>query len=299
LLNRIVIAVLVASLLTGMAAAEYSFKSNLTLSMEQKVEGQGYFMSYKYARMPNALGMEGIMNNGVEAKDYLHGSGSISSDFIVSAENSEKEEGEVNDEDMGFDYQEALSCIQMKEDSNMVYSPMSVAIGTGYYAVSPINFNSLIKEKTWLKNRGSGSSMHHEVEYAHGLDKDLELLVKSFISEEDPSISMMNVTEDVTTGRTHIGVLQIDPLLQNEEGTGFSMLGVASPLIEIDEDFVGTFHIEKKLNLTSSVDETEEETDWLPCCSGGFEDLPKKYPSHQGIFDCSCYKVPATAQFPR
>ncbi|NYT01309.1 MAG: hypothetical protein GKC10_00890, partial [Methanosarcinales archaeon] len=76
-----------------MAAADYSFASNMSLRMEQKVDGQGYFMSYKYARMPNAMGMTGIMNNGVEAKDYLHGSGSIDSDFVLSAESSENREG--------------------------------------------------------------------------------------------------------------------------------------------------------------------------------------------------------------
>jgi hypothetical protein len=45
------------------------------MDMKQSVSGEGYFMTYKYARMPNTLGLSGIGNNGVELMDYSHGSG--------------------------------------------------------------------------------------------------------------------------------------------------------------------------------------------------------------------------------
>ena len=60
----------------------------------------------------------------------------------------------------------------------MVYAPMRIAVGTGYYAANPVDYSSLLKEKTWVKNYRSGTSMHHEVEYAHALDKDLDVVAK-------------------------------------------------------------------------------------------------------------------------
>lgn len=304
--KKLVATLLAIAFLTEIVAAEYSVKNNLTLDMKQSVSGEGYFMSYKYVRMPNTLGLTGIASNGVEAKDYSHGSGTIDNEAILSAESSDMKNG--IDEDYGQDYQEALSCIQLKEDNKMVYSPQIFHFGTGYYAINPFRYSSLLKEKTWLKNRGSATSMHHEVEYAHGLDKELEILAKDFISEEDPSVSMLNVTEDVSDGRAHLGLQQGDPALVTAEDEDENKLVARSawrnPLIEVDEDYIGTFHIEKLLNLTASVDETEEDVDWLPCCTGGWDSMDSKDQkgfgaSTKGVFDCTCYKVPEKAQFPR
>ena len=96
----------------------------------------------------------------------------------------------------------------------MVYAPMRIAVGTGYYAANPVDYSSLLKEKTWVKNYRAGTSMHHEVEYAHALDKDLNVVAKeNFNITYDPetigvSKTQMNVNEDMTDGKAHIGVLQ-------------------------------------------------------------------------------------------
>ena len=51
------------------------------------------------------------------------------------------------------------------------------------------------------------------------------------------------------------------------------------------------------------VEEEEEEDEWLPCCYAGFGDMnsedAKALKSANGIFDCTCFKVPDKAQFPR
>ena len=209
------------------------------------------------------------------------------------------------------DHAEALSCIQLKEDNSMIQSPIVFSVGTGFYAASPLQFNSLLKEKTWLKNRGSATVMHHEVEYAHALDKELEILAKDFISEDDPSVSMMNISEDMTDGRAHIGLLQGDPDIVSKEDDDENMFIVNTawkkPLVDVDEDYWGTYHIEKLMNLTASVDETEEDDDWLPCCSGGYLSMPETYRKGSngfgsdvtGVFDCTCFKAPGLAEFPR
>ena len=47
----------------------------------------------------------------------------------------------------------------------------------------------------------------------------------------------------------------------------------------------------------------QTKDDWLPCCTGGFADMnyldKKPFKSATGIFDCTCFKVPTQAQFPR
>jgi hypothetical protein len=300
-MKKLVFTLLAVSFLTGMAAAEYSLKNNVTLDMKQSVSGEGYFVTYKHARMPNTMG--NAASNGVELLDYGHGSGNINLNSVMLAQSSNRSEGAV--EDAAMDYQEALSCIRLKEDNSMVYSPVSIGLGVGYYAAGGLNYNSLLKEKTWLKNRDGSTMMNHEVEYAHALDKDLEARVKSFISQEDPSMTMLSVSEDVTSGKTHIGLLQGDPSVIMAEGA-IARSAWNKPLAEVDEDFIGSFHIEKMMNLTSSLDETTADDDWLPCCSGGYLDMPPYYQKGSrgfgsdvtGIFDCSCYKVPDKAEFP-
>jgi hypothetical protein len=310
--KKLGIILLLMAFLTSIASAEYTIKNNLTLDMKQSVSGEGYFMNYKYAKMPNTLGLSGTGNNGVEVMDYSHGSGTIDTESILSTESSDYTNYSVDQSDeYEPDYAEALSCIQLKEDNSMIQSPVVFGVGTGFYASSPLQFNSLLKEKTWLKNRGSATVMHHEVEYAHALDKELEVLAKDFISEEDPSVSMMNISEDMTAGRAHIGMLQGDPDIvskeDEDENTFIANTAWKKPLVDVDEDYWGTYHIEKLMNLTASVDETEEDDDWLPCCYGGYLTMPEVYQKGskgfgsdvKGIFDCTCFKAPTIAEFPR
>ena len=96
----------------------------------------------------------------------------------------------------------------------MVYAPMRIAVGTGYYAANPLDYSSLLKERTEAKNYFAGTSMIHEIEYAHAIDKELDLVVKDKINYTyDPELlavgyTQMKVNEDVTDGKVHIGVLQ-------------------------------------------------------------------------------------------
>ncbi len=113
----------------------------------------------------------------------------------------------------------------------MVYAPMRIAVGTGYYAANPLDYSSLLKERTELKNYRAGTSMLHEVEYAHALDKELELTGKEvFNYTYDPEkvgngYSQMKINEDVTDGKAHIGVLQANTDLAGLLGADGSKRG--------------------------------------------------------------------------
>lgn len=279
-------------------------EKNTTFNFEQSVQGNGYFMTYLYAKSGN-----------IAVKNYAHGSGSIDNEATLTYQLWNKKT-----RDAYTDYNDfAQNCIQFKEDVAMVYAPMRIAVGTGYYAANPLDYSSLLKEKTWVKNYRAGTSMHHEVEYAHALDKELNIDVKEkFNHTYDPEwvgigYTRMTINEDVTDGKAHIGVLQANENFASNDdimdysGAAQSIAAKVSawknPSIEIDEDYWGTYHIEKNMTLEVPYHLVQKSDDWLPCCFGGFEDMhtsdAKYLKSAAGVFDCTCFKAPTQAQFPR
>ncbi len=257
-------------------------------------------MTYAYAKVGN-----------LAFKNYAHGSGSIDNSAILTTQKLNRTSHPYDAEWNDFDQ----SCIQFKEDNNMVYAPMRIAVGNGFYAANPIDYSSLLKEKTWVKNFRADTSIHHEIEYAHAIDKQLEVIAKEKINNtydpvfEGVGVTQMKINEDVTDGKIHIGVLQGDETFVSQTGMP-NIMNLATksawkkPAIEIDEDYWGTYHVEKNITLEVPYKKTITSEDWLPCCFGGWNDMQyndQKYfgKSTKGVFDCTCYKVPTQAQFPR
>jgi len=287
-------------------------EKDITFNFEQSVQGNGYHSSYIYAKARN-----------VAMKNYAHGSGSIDSDATLTYQAQT-----IENRGLYADYDDFMQdCIQFKEDVSMVYAPMRIAVGTGYYSANPLDYSSLIKEKTWAKNYRAGTSMHHEVEYAHAMDKELDLVVKDkYNYTHDPvwkgvGYTQMKINEDVTDGKVHIGVLQANQdfasenpwdekapwSMKTDQGYPFSMMKSAwkDPAIEIEEDYWGTHHIEKNMTLEVPYYKKTSSEDWLPCCFGGYLTMPESYvgqaklKSAKGVFDCTCFKAPTEAEFPR
>jgi uncharacterized lipoprotein YehR (DUF1307 family) len=275
---------------------------NTTFDFEQSVQGNGYFMTYMYAKSGN-----------IALKNYAHGSGSLNSEATLTYQYWNKSTHNVN-----ADYNDwSQNCIQFKEDVAMVYAPMRIAVGTGYYAANPLDYSSLLKERTEAKNYRSGTSMLHEVEYAHALDKELNVNLKEkYNYTYDPELvgigyTQMTVNEDVTDGKAHIGVLQANqnfPTMTPSQSLTastqkMSRSAIQNPAIEIDEDYWGTYHIEKNMTLEVPYYLKITKDDWLPCCFGGFDYMnyldKKPLKSATGVFDCTCFKAPTQAQFPR
>jgi hypothetical protein len=272
---------------------------NVSYGLQQTVQGNGYYMSYKYSKMGNT-----------EFEDYAHGSGSLDSESILTSYNSSHQAHLWND-NWNDHY---VNCIQYKETTHAVYAPTKIAVGTGYYATNPLNYDSLIKEKTWVKNRLSGSSIENEVEYAHKLDKDLSVVAKDFTDfTYDPiftsnAFTQMKISEDVGEGKIHIGVLQASsdlvgtlpltslstaPVINNgKPGTAWY-----KPALLVDEDYWGTYHVEKNMTLAVPYSRNKPTYDWLPCSCmttpggiGGWSDMfptDQKAHSAKGFFDCT------------
>ncbi len=269
-------------------------------------------MNYMYAKVGD-----------LKFKNYAHGSGSIDNSAILTTQNMSKKlhPGDGDWTDL------VQNCIQFKEDNNMVYSPMRIAVGTGYYAANPIDYSSLLKEKTWIKNYAAASEIHHEIEYAHAITKQLNVVAKeNFTHLYDPvlnsiGITQMKINEDVTDGKIHLGVLQgsntnialngdlTKPISVGDfsdpsvGAVGLKGAAYRNPAIMVDEDYWGTYHLEKNISLEVPYSNVITSEDWLPCCFGGWDSMnyyDQKYygKSTKGIFDCTCYKAKSTAQFP-
>jgi hypothetical protein len=324
-LRKIVFALLALLALIGMATAEQIDENlrynnptsieekNLIFNLDQKVSGTGFFATYKYSLMPDVLGTEGRLFNGVEAKCKVHGSGKIDSDSMMYAESSYTNTTWVNgalDEDGEIiqNKEETTSIVQMKIDGTMSYSPTAMGKVSRYYALHPVFFDSLLDEEDWIKNRDGLNSLYHRVDKAHGLKIALD-------AQSDTTNNTMDVEEDLINGRVHFGALQLEGIPVDEvpedsdsEGEspvlGFAMKAWKNPSIELDEDYVGTFHIKKNMNLYTSSEDTQKEEGWLPCCFGGWDtmryyDRGSFGKSTKGVFDCTCLKVPSQAQNPK
>jgi hypothetical protein len=84
----------------------------------------------------------------------------------------------------------------------------------------------------------------------------------------------MKIDETVTEGKIHIGALQGKSgsfFGQGNGGTDPMMNAWKDPDLEIDEDYVGNYHISKNMTINSSYDWKASPDSWLSCC------LPNDY----------------------
>ena len=314
-----IFALLALFALISIAAAEcgndciiYREENNLTFIISQTVQGTGFFTTYKYAHMPGESGTEGSLFNGVEGKNQAHASGSIDTESLLSASSSYTNETDLNKAYNEIDYPDGFdeywsSSVELKENNKLTYSPIAMAIGTRYYNLHPIAFNSLIGVETWIKNRDGFNSIDNRIEKAHGLDETLEAISAS---DYTPStLTTMKVEDNLIEGKAHFGVLQLAGIPKGEESEEESEEGALDmspikawqkPLTVIDQDFVGTYQIKNNATLAISSSIEHVDDDWLPCCFGGYLTMPtyyKKGPKGFGsnvnsIFDCTCWRQP-------
>jgi hypothetical protein len=187
-------------------------------------------------------------------------------------------------------YSNNSSSIQSKERTVFVQAPKAIAIGKSYYADHPISYNSQTGQQTWVKNTAAGVSMNHEVSDAHNLNQTLEMTSHdgSFRSEfgtMSNSGVQMKVTEDVQEGKVSIGVLKSST---SENGLPPSATALRNPSLDIEEDYIGDFHIEKNMSIQVPIRQIWTNYSWLPCCNGRYFDIPdydSMYLNAAGIFD--------------
>jgi len=268
----------------------YYLKNEQTL--EQDVEGEGYSMVYQK-----------VNTNTLQFKNYMHGSGSMDAAILLSSNQSKGFFYPQDQNTLVYGKAEypAKSNINFVEQNEMTYSPMAMVYGTGWYEKNPIVYNSKLKERTEAKNYdggacfvdGQGVSMLHQIEYASAFKKDIGVELKnqdkwpptgkySSTPQNGFSTTSMKIEEEVIEGTVHVGQL----LTKNSEGW-------KKTLIEIDENYHGTFRIKKEMEICTTCTGSKPRADWLSCCFGGYDgmDADDKLWGEEQVFDCSCRDV--------
>jgi hypothetical protein len=187
-------------------------------------------------------------------------------------------------------YNNNTSALQAKVHNVFAQAPKIIAIGKGYYADHPISYNSQTSQQTWIKSKAMGVSMNHEVSSAHNLSQTLDMSAQDSSHRDEYGMTandgvQMKVAEDVQEGKVSIGVLQGDmPLI----GQTPSATALKNPSLDMEEDYIGNFHIEKNMTLQVPIRLIQQNYSWLPCCSGGHFDVPdhsRGYIGSESMFD--------------
>jgi len=262
--------------------SEISLSARYICHVEQNVQGNGFFNSYVKNYVPN-----------MSLSNIAHGSGGYDHESKLDSRNGAKYD-ETNAEytlvtDIGT---------TLIESMDFAYAPISMQISK--YS-RPIAFQSKGSEATEVKNYRSGISMNARFNYADTLSKNLsgELYwkrVDNIDTEDyfqstldDESRTKLNF-EAAFSGSGHVGAVDSEGISQGTE-------------LLIDEDYRGTYYITKNMSHNEVYTLKRLTDEWLPCCSGGFSDMnvldKKPFKSATGVFDCTCYVAPTSAEFPR
>lgn len=286
MIYRLAMAFIISVVLVGAAWGATTEDLRYIYNMDQSVEGNGFFTAYKNINMKDA-----DVDNKLSLKSKGHGSGSYSYDSKMH------NEFEWKYDSISQDY---LSTSEWKiaynESVDYAYAPSRLLLGKSFRSGA---FLSLGKEETCIKNYNMadnmvGVSMNAHFDSLDTLSKDIsaELYWKSIATDDDPysmadeisSKTALNV-DAAFTGRGHIGVLEVGDNKRDVKRM-------------IDEDYIGTFSIIKKMSHEYNYRMTAESDDWLPCCFGGWSDMnyrdQKSFgrSTTRGVFDCTCFVPP-------
>ncbi len=267
---------------------------------EGDVTGEGFVMVY-----------QNINTNNLSTLEYMHGSGSFDVADIIDSQQKSTHGGSYYYQSDSYpspkwqkQWTGANSVIKLTRQSDMTQSPVTFAYGTGWYASHPITYNSLLKDKTVAKSYQEGVVMHHQVEYARGLvgDMAVELNCTGPTETKDGyGLASMKLEDKVTQGTVHIAEILTNPQTYksgankytdtNKLSKSSKVLGVKGTLIEVDENYIGNFDIQRQMKVEVTKSRAVTMEDWLPCCMGGFFDVPdysKANKGQIGIFECTC-----------
>jgi hypothetical protein len=255
------------------------------------VQGAGYFMERTK-----------VNTNNLSMLEYSHGSGTMDfADVLYDEQKTTHASSYIYWIDYTTGqwtrkYPGASSAITYTRQYDNVQSPTSFAYGTGWYASNPVTYNSLLKDKNEAKSYQESASMHRQVEYARALKGDIAIdmnCTAPIATASGKGTLSMKIDDEVTQGTLHIGELLSMPMTNAKTPKFKTKQGWKDPMIEIDNNYIGDFQVQKTMKLEISKSAPSWMEDWLPCCSGGFFDIPshnfeKERGSQKGIFDCTC-----------
>jgi hypothetical protein len=281
------------------------------------VQGEGYFVEYA-----------NVNTNNLSMLNYAHGSGTMDfADILYDEQKTTSKSIYYIDYDT-WEWKKgqagASSRINYTRQYDNVQSPTNFAYGTGWYASHPVTYNSLLKDKNEAKSYQEATSMHRQIEYARAVKGDISVDINCTAptATVDGKGSMeMKVDDDVTQGTLHIGELVANPKLtygkelvwdstkkKYTEQTIKDLYGhfeaLNDPIVDIENEYIGNFKVQKTMKVEMIKSAPTWAEDWLPCCSGGFFEIPSynfdaDRGSQKGIFDCTCRNTSISTMKPK
>lgn len=159
-------------------------------------------------------------------------------------------------------YDSSAIHLKLISHSNSSDSPARINAGNGYYSSHPITSTSPISSRTWVLGKGSqAASLHHSIKSAQEISGSSEYIVSERSYQEGDltrisSTSMgMRIDETVTEGKVNIGAFQADLTSQDgaDKVAGGKMSNLwKNPALEMEEEYIGTFHISRNMTISSS-----------------------------------------------
>jgi len=188
------------------------------------------------------------------------------------------------------------SSISFVGQNKVISSPVDLSVGSGYYSSHPVAIGLGVGSRTQLANANSGTSMSHEIGFAQEVSGKTEYAVSSTSSRGDyeninTATTHMQIDETVTSGKVHIGVLSGSDSSAGKSGnrgTDPMINAWKNPAIEIEEEYIGTYHISKNFTLNNSYSEKRALDGWLSCCGGNYAIYPPEpvFISADDVFNC-------------
>lgn len=175
------------------------------------------------------------------------------------------------------------SSISLIGQNEIISAPVDVSVGSGYYSSHPIAIGLGTGSRTELANGNSATTMSHEFDFANEVSGRREYAVSSSSSQgeyesSNAATTHMMIDETVTSGRVHLGVISS---------------AWKNPAIEIDEEYIGTYHISKNFTINNSDYKKSFADGWLGCCSGRYITYPSQplLLSADDVFNCKAIEV--------
>jgi hypothetical protein len=162
------------------------------------------------------------------------------------------------------------SALSFMSESSISSAPVDLAPGSGYYSSHPFALGGGIGSRTKLSNANSATSMSHEVGFAQDVSGKREYTATSRSMQSgyesiNYATTQMQIDETVTSGKVQIGVL-----------SGIDGHAWKNPAIEIEEEYIGTYHITESFAINNSYSKKRAFDGWLNCCGGSYDlYLPK------------------------
>jgi len=174
------------------------------------------------------------------------------------------------------------SSISFTGENRITSAPVDLTPGSGYYSSHPIAISTGIGSRTEIANDNIATSMSHEIGFAREISGKSEYAatsssIQSEYVNQNSATTRMQIDETVTSGKVHIGVLS------GSKGNAWK-----NPAIELEEEYIGTYHISKNFAINNSYSKKNFADGWFNFGGAIYDFYPPKPVlfSADDVFNC-------------